>query len=151
LKKITNIAIIKINLKQEVKQMKKASRILIIIGMALITFSAILTLSIFGATGYAVIQQGLSDGSITSSVSDDPKQIFTIVLVTLIVIFAIKLLGTFLVGFFALNRLKNATEKSQIIAPGVLLIIFGDTLSLVAGILMLCLPADSFQAQMKNN
>jgi len=131
--------------------MKKASRILIIIGMALITFSAILTLSIFGATGYAVIQQGLSDGSITSSVSDDPKQIFTIVLVTLIVIFAIKLLGTFLVGFFALNRLKNATEKSQIIAPGVLLIIFGDTLSLVAGILMLCLPADSFQAQMKNN
>jgi len=131
--------------------MKNASRILIIIGMALISFSTILTLSIFGATGYAAIKQGLADGSITSDLSNDPQTLFTIVFVTLAVIFGLKLLGTFLVGFFALNSLKKATEKSQVIAPGVLLIIFGDALSIVAGILMLCLPSDSFQAEAKNN
>lgn len=123
--------------------MKRTAKILVIISMitgALSGLSSILMSDVIIELFREIFQQLAAElGTI------DMNQFIDIFKTYTIVFGVIELVASLAVGAYALLALKKAQSKRSLIAPGVLLIIFGNIFGIIAAIMMFCVKPDEFE------
>ena len=120
--------------------MKTASRVIIIIKMAICALPFLILLIIWGIGGMKAVNDSISNGTLTGM---EAAQAYALGW-ALIIIAAVLTIGAIeIVGAFALKALGNAKQPSDLTAMGILTIIF---CTIIGGILMLCIPQEDFKA-----
>ncbi len=123
--------------------MKGTAKILVIISMvtgALSGLSALLMSDVVLELFKEILQQLAAE---LGTISFD--QFLDIFKTGMIITGAIEIVGALAVGIYALWALKNGKNKRALIAPGVLLIIFGNIFGIIAAIMMFCVKPEEFE------
>jgi ABC-type Mn2+/Zn2+ transport system permease subunit len=118
--------------------MKTASKVMIIISMVATAVEALITIVCYSSLAMMFIDRWLNENP---GYSVSGESIYKIYMLFVIFTAIATVVGAEVVGGIALKKLATATAKNQLIAMGVLTIIF---CSKLGGIFMLCIPQSDF-------
>lgn len=124
--------------------MKRNAKILVIISMVLVSISGLTTiLAVDGLIEFAktlVQETGAPEAAEIGELLNGIKPF-------IIACGVIELVANLAVGAYALWALSKATNKRQLIAPGVLLILFSGILGIIAAVMMFCAKPEDFEEE----
>ena len=121
--------------------MKIIIRVFTIIAMVCLPIAFLIFDIVWGFVGLKAIQDGIANGSITLA-GASAQDIYTWILALAIVYTVIICAPGEVIGALSLKKINTATSKGQLIALGILQILF---CSPVGGILMLAMPSSQFE------
>jgi hypothetical protein len=121
--------------------MKTVIRVFTIIGMVCLPIAFLIFDLVWGFAGLKACQDAIANDA-NSFGGASAQDVFTVVLVVAIVFTVVICLPGEIVGALSLKKIGVATSKSQLIALGVLEILFT---SVVAGICMLAIPSSQLE------
>jgi hypothetical protein len=121
--------------------MKIVIRVFTIIAMVCLPIAFLIFDIVWGFVGLKAIQDGIANGSITLA-GASAQDIYTWILALAIVYTVIICAPGEVIGALSLKKINTATSKGQLIALGILQILF---CSPVGGILMLAMPSSQFE------